>query len=347
MVDRLEDLPPQEPYLRLIRQGVPTWNKWMKGELDSHERKNLAFHLRLNELPNADKYIDFSCVNFTEKDYGHISFEGAYFKGDSRFSGTIFDIDARFDSATFNGRAEFIYTTFKRSLSFDRARFIEAAFFSLSHFNSNHDFSTNSPGGGLVTFKHTFFEKARFNNTIFEKSVFFDHSLFMDYVSFREAKFSGSAGFSNTIFHQPPDFDELVGASRLDVTGIHIKVRREKPEFFFLDQSFGVEGWTTDANDCTRLRRLRKIMADIHAHDIERDLFILERKAERGVMIKAWREDRKKEKKDRTVPWPWGQIALLTGFDLLSDCGRSAKRPLAWFAGKLAIFLLGRKLINS
>ena len=87
-------------------------------------------------------------------------------------------------------------------------------------------------------------------------------------------------------------------------------------------------GWTTDTDIAARIRRLRKIMADIHAQDVERDLFILERQAERLPLYKT--------NKLQGV----GAILLLGLYWLLSDYGRSMKRPIFWFFAQLWGFSL-------
>jgi hypothetical protein len=68
MMDRLEDLPPQEPYLRLARQGREVWNKWKLGELETQEEKALAARLVMAELPDKTKPVNFSGVNFTSNE---------------------------------------------------------------------------------------------------------------------------------------------------------------------------------------------------------------------------------------------------------------------------------------
>ena len=74
----------------------------------------------------------------------------------------------------------------------------------------------------------------------------------------------------------PPDFSRSKERDRLSLTGTQF--------------SFGepIRLWTTDPNVVSSLRRLRAIASQIHAVDAERDLFILERMAERGVHWNTW-----------------------------------------------------------
>jgi hypothetical protein len=64
-----------------------------------------------------------------------------------------------------------------------------------------------------------------------------------------------------------------LAASRIDFTGAHVGFARE-----FLH-------WTEDSRIPIRLRALRKIAEETKNHDLERDLYIEERKAERGVYL--------------------------------------------------------------
>ncbi len=47
-------------------------------------------------------------------------------------------------------------------------------------------------------------------------------------------------------------------------------------------------GAATNSETITHLRRLRGVAKEIHAVDAERDLFILERQAERGILWRDW-----------------------------------------------------------
>jgi hypothetical protein len=79
------------------------------------------------------------------------------------------------------------------------------------------------------------------------------------------------------------------------------------------------------------LRALRKIAEETKNHDLERDLYIEERKAERGVYLvqhfKDWVKDPKKK---------WALIAhilwicVMGIYWALADYGRSFVRPFAW-----------------
>src|SRR5208337_2806542 len=110
---------------------------------------------------------------------------------------------------------------------------------------------------------------------------------FLD-ISFADAHFDGEAVFSgrsfeqtadftNARFYYPPNFDGVPNPGKIDFTGAHI--------------GFAPRGkllhWTEDSLIPVRLRAFRKVAEETKNHDLERDLYIEERKAERGVY---WRQ---------------------------------------------------------
>jgi hypothetical protein len=123
-----------------------------------------------------------------------------------------------------------------------------------------------------------------------------DHSFLS--ISFANARFNGEADFSgrtfevhadftNARFYYPPDFDAVNNTARIDFTGAHIG---------FVPP--GKRAWTKDSKVPLRLRALRKIAEDTKNHDLERDLYIEERKAERGVRCRLLWDELKKAPKE-------------------------------------------------
>src|SRR5262249_39179973 len=91
-------------------------------------------------------------------------------------------------------------------------------------------------------------------------------------VDFSGRQFDGIADFSLARFDEPPRFDTLVN---VDLYGAKIGFTSRIP------------GWTKRGDVATRLRQLRKLADDAKNHDLERDLYIEERKAERGIYFAA------------------------------------------------------------
>jgi hypothetical protein len=150
-------------------------------------------------------------------------------------------------------------------------------------------------------------------------------------LSGRNFRYGGN--FTNVRFYYPPDFDVITNVARIDFTGAHIG--------FVLP---GKWHWTKDSQVPVRLRALRKIAEETKNHDLERDLYIEERKAERGVHLhQRWEA----LKKDGWKNWPCNIARLAThvlwmlvmsAYSALADYGRSIVRPFAWLIASVFFF---------
>jgi hypothetical protein len=157
-------------------------------------------------------------------------------------------------------------------------------------------------------------------------------------ISFSGAKFRGAADFTGRAagdgvdftaarFAQPPLFDSL---DRIDLYGAKIGFSSE-PVRWLRDQT--VRGWTANSAIAVQLRRLRRLAEDSKNHDLERDLYIEERKAERGIYVSRYFAERALFRLGVHLAW----IGVMACYWLLADYGRSFLRPLA--ALVLGIFL--------
>jgi hypothetical protein len=178
-----------------------------------------------------------------------------------------------------------------------------------------------------------------------------------------EATFSGrsferAANFTQARFYSPPNFDAATNFANIDFTGAYIG-------FVTTGKRPWTQYWATDSQIPLRLRALRKIAEETKNHDLERDLYIEERKAERGVYLNQLLERDKLDKKLRDVAkqkkhvwleWRLQRrarnahwlgllakpsqaarliahlhwIAVMGVYWALSDYGRSFARPAAW-----------------
>ena len=178
------------------------------------------------------------------------------------------------------------------------------------------------------------------------------------------ARSSDAADFTNARFYSPPDFDAATKDARIDFTGAHIGF---VPPGRLLH-------WTSDSKVPVRLRALRKIAEETKNHDLERDLYIEERKAERGVYLHQLLErDELKQEAERISMskksmsgWNGGSsagramrtgsasspnadklarlfahllwIAVMGVYWALADYGRSFVRPAAWLVASVFFF---------
>jgi hypothetical protein len=95
--------------------------------------------------------------------------------------------------------------------------------------------------------------------------------------NFSGRTFDGSADFSQARFYYPPDFDPWTKDARADFTAAYISFVRPGCLLH----------WTSETKVPSQLRHLRILAEDRKNHDLARDLYIEERKAERGVY---WRQ---------------------------------------------------------
>lgn len=180
------------------------------------------------------------------------------------------------------------------------------------------------------------------------RSVYFKRAYFGGVANFSGRNFSEKCDFTGVRFNQPPRFDRCEGTGRIDLYGARItfsgKFRVPGRRFEVLGwrsnfpaRKIEVPGWTADSDIAIRLRLLRKLAEDTKNHDLERDLYVEERKAERGIALaQFWRKGR------AAIVWPrlldhclW--IAVMGTYWLLADYGRSCARPA--FALILSVFL--------
>jgi hypothetical protein len=315
---------------------------------------------------------------------GWASFAGAAFGYGARFAGAAFGNSASFAGAAFGDKATFAGVTFGAGATFAFAAFGQQASFAGAAFGPDARFD-NTFFKGRVDFTGTFEEqwardiasalgmdeKAR---AALEKrhkdswettgsrldrflTISFSHARFDGVAIFSGRSFEKTANFTNARFYSPPDFEWCGGFARIDFSGAYIGFSR----------SGRLLHWTSESDVPVRLRRLRKLAEDTKNHDLARNLYIEERKAERGIYLcqlldelkKAPEELKKKlEDIDRQQREVWSnrrlrkrarnahrlgvavKIARLAvhGFWIvvvgvywaLADYGRSLARPAAW-----------------
>lgn len=196
------------------------------------------------------------------------------------------------------------------------------------------------------------------------------------YISFRSSRFEEIAVFDGRTFERPanftlahffspPSFEASTSLARIDFTGAKV--------------GFAPPGkllhWTTDSRILIRLRALRKVAEETKNHDLERDLYIEERKAERGVhldrllgaldqgpvLFRKTLEDIERQQQTTTSKWrnkalaalgelatssiaigrlaaQIGWIFVMWGYWALADYGRSVVRPVAWLIASYFFF---------
>jgi uncharacterized protein YjbI with pentapeptide repeats len=341
-------------HLELARLGRDAWNKWRR----RHPQAPADFARADFTLPENRK-ISFAGFELGAKaDFSHCLFGGAdhravaardlspyapevaeFLSGGAWFYGARFADGASFAGARFEGVALFQGASFGRDARFDGAAFLDEANFVGAQFRAGASFA------GTVFAKLMQFERARFGAgasfagaaapaDAFPELVL-RHARFGGAASFAARRFLARADLSYAAFDLPPDFAGTGGRERLDFQGTRFRLR-----------AGFVPGWTADSTTLARVRLLRGVAREAHAADAERDLFVLERKAERGVAWRnaaaaSWAEPlRKAGLYGRAL----AGTLMMSGYGLFSDCGRSLVRPALWLALANAGAYFGYKL---
>lgn len=301
------------------------------------------------------------------------SFTGAIFGQYASFDGAVFGAMARFEFAAFGGAALFGAADFDAGVSFRGATFGEGASFeeAVIGFVSSFDgtafgdwtYFTGASFNGDVIFSgrsithwtsllqsvtHGFVPDARIALEMTHKEswringsapdrflkISFQDARFGDDANFSGRGFQHLANFTDVQFCRPPDFDTVTNASRIDFTGARIGL-----------VSRGDLPW--ESKDIVRLRAFRKVAEETKNHDLERDLYIEERKAEHGVSLRRLSEEFKRAPimgKPLIIGRLLGHclwIAIMFGYGVLADYGRSVERPLGWLILSVFIFQFG------
>jgi hypothetical protein len=334
------------------------------------------------------KDVDFAGASFGAKANfsgktefkGDVLFIWATFGSASNFAGASFGGTAKFTGAAFGDEVNFTRVAFSSGVEFNGAAFGWGADFNQTHFKSYVAFTgmseqawTNEfelqPGmseedRAAVKIQHKEIRKRYDAGPDCFRTISCSNARFDDEAIFTGRSFEWSADFTNAHFYYPPDFDGATNAARIDFTGAHIGYVRP-----------GEWHWTKDTQVSLRLRTLRKIAEETKNHDLERDLYIEERKAERGVIWRRLLEERARapeelqkkleditnQKKDAWSEWRLqarARIAHILGivgicerffshllwiivmgvYWALADYGRSFVQPFAWLATSVFFF---------
>jgi hypothetical protein len=250
-------------------------------------------------------------------------FSGATFGFEANFASAIFHIPTGFTGATFGDRASFKGTVFKGPVTFtgkskeESIRRLEVDEHGIRNASGvalagRHDALWRGLGSGPNCFVAISFERARFDKK----------------ADFSGRTFEGDADFTKARFYCPPDFDAETKLARIDFTGAYIGFSRR-----------GRPNWTFQSRVAIQLRALRNIAEDTKNHDLERDLYIEERKAERGVYLAQrfldWvRDPRRKWALIAHLLW----ILVMGVYWALADYGRSFARPFVWLFASVYFF---------
>jgi uncharacterized protein YjbI with pentapeptide repeats len=309
-----------------------------------------------------------------------VQFEYAIFGDHAAFKGTAFNGSASFDVSEFGDRANFE--------AGDPREFNEAAVERAKSLPEAHRelYLNRAKAADPTRFNAISFSGAKFGSEDFHRD---NHGCFIGRilrwprsllrwspyimrsfdpgpgVTFGGRTLHDVCDFSRVRFDQPPDFGGVAPIDKLDLAGAVFSFRA------FVWPRW--QHWTTQTATASRLRRLRKLAKDIPAGEAERDLFILELMADRGIewsawwirVVQPWDLHRKMQAKHRAgilklarrsrlgwlssaAAYTWfalvgiGRPIVLTTlvllYRVLSNYGRSVALPIFWFIVSLLAF---------
>lgn len=312
------------------------------GYLADFSGADLGWEITFARVAFADRAI-FACATFgalakfTDATFGNrADFQNSRFEHTAEFSGTAFGENVTFENAFFGDEAKFSCTFFGRGANFAGTCFGKVADFNSAVFEGRVEFTGKSEQQWTsgqqevdhVAVKFGGFLADRFLIISFANAHFYREAVFMG------RSFGVTSNFTNTYFCVPPDFDSATNIARIDFTGARIGFAT--PDNWF--------HWTEDSQTPIRLRALRKIAEETKNHDLERDLYIEERKAERGVYLRQ-RWDALKKEGWKNWPRNLGKllshvlwIVVMALYWALADYGRSFLRPLVWLFASVFFF---------
>jgi uncharacterized protein YjbI with pentapeptide repeats len=401
----------QEFFLALAARGKNAWNRWRSQHRNvAVTFEGIDFTDAANADINFCGYVFGNNCNFSGTIFGNGPWHFEPFvPGMPNFRQSQFGDDATFAGAFFGDRAFFLESVFGDRADFRAATFGDFSLAAVAKFKGSADFS-GAIFGPQVKFSETTFRgpvrmdawslqqwrefkqalisaSSRMSSWTDQKkekylsvsenlakhgigpdtftAIHFSSARFLGQAIFLERRFGRyTSYFKNTRFDQPPSFAGCSGTSSVDLFGARIR---------FSGDLLGipVPGWTTKTGVMLELRELRKIAEETRNHDLERDLFIEERKAQRGIAL----SDGAFKMLDRSAPstlwvaksryvngsihallvfplklialFPLSllrfagkllEIAVMTSFWVLGNYGRSFVRPLAALIFSVFVF---------
>jgi hypothetical protein len=344
-----------QEHLDLARKGRKVWNEhWARANVAPLDFSGIDFSNNENKSISFAGFLFRGEVNFRKSRFGHAptafwndpyeslvrdsptdgaaifigaifhetsDFSGCQFGSGTNFNAAIFFKDAnfgescrfqgdcRFEGAVFQGKTNFFNASFDGHCSFrgwpDESRAFQDFGRIVSKISEDRKlawFSVRPNAAARTSFGDANFRSARFSGRLdFEKRIL-----------------NGEIEFSHASFDYPPSFIGTANRERLNFANAHFYLTKHK----YL--SYGKSETTAD------FRRLRGIAKEIHAADAERDLFLLERKAESQALWRLaldtqwWSPFRKVLNSWRA----YSTYVLLSSYYWASNCGRSVIRPL-------------------
>lgn len=359
-----------EFFLELAKRGANAWNSWRSSTAQDH--KDSGTCTNYVNFENFDFSALESIPNFSYFNFGEFAnFKGAKFgKHRVEFINCDFGNGADFSESTSNEYISFFRSIFTSETKFNGVNYKSAIFENTIFQNievhnskiENANFK-NAYIGGIGTFVNCKLVAADFSNCNLSKATSFYKCQFREVVNFftfasekslpkfqsctfeKTLDISGrdlDCDFTGSIFHSAPKLLGCTNHSAANFHNVKLKITSGLWPFIKLNEK-----------ELINIRLLRKIAEETKNHDLERDLYIEERRAEQGIsLLYNWSFLFKKE---NTI---WEKLHCLfyklpatlliiffsAAYGILSNYGRSIFLPAFWYFISFILFSLHNNL---
>lgn len=306
-------------FINLAKQGKDAWNNWISNNQATYNETSRKWENAVNfsninfsqYFPDRDE-INFSGFNFGNgANFTGCSFIGkiclfvdSHFGQDTNLTNVNFGESVLFNGTQLSGKVDFSNSTFNicqfASSSSHSTRFADEVLFKNVEFKSNSTHFDNCHFDNSSIFKNIKFENSisfistyfgrgcSFIACTFEKDINIQGNSGSKLPSFIFCEFKGNTNFSErsfdtdfkgSVFYVLPNFPkDGRHIEKLDLTNVTFKIRNKIKCLNFFE-------YTTDSKILLKLRELRATAEITKNHDLERDLYLEERKAERGILF--------------------------------------------------------------
>jgi len=367
--------PHQQELIEILIQGKEAWNSWRRQNVGVIANFKGVDFTQIHEL-NADfqRYEFGDGANFTgarfvnNTDFTHAvfgsrtsfvnanfrsntSFRKAKFGDGTRFKKVHFHKDADFSDAIFGNDSLFTQCTFHDDANFSNTTFGDYVDLSGTVFSQYSDFEKTKFGSDVKFKKTVFKQKAYFNDADFRNSVYFNEAVFEDNAILTIDNVGGSIFFNQAIFKKycnliienVPLHMNLSYAEFNEIPKLLLQSDDDKVKIDLTAANFSLDK-NVDLSTISRIRVLKSVADATASVNESRDLFILQRRAERKL---AW-QDWKYPIEDIPGLHPLLPTLLAGLFHFFGDYGRSVFRPIAaLFIGNAAFLFIYRSLLGT
>ncbi len=284
-----------------------------------YEQRFVSNPRRLPDQPrDFDRGLDLAHLTHNTR----VAFSDARFEGWASFRMAWFFDGASFDGARFARGASFENARFDLFADFHGVKFMAKSGFSESDFDEKRLAMTAERFEHWAVFKGaTFSWRVDFRNARFGGWCSFERSVFHNRAYFSNCVWREGAYFDNARFHQPPRFYDAKLHSNTS----------------FQDADFGpAQAWSLCSKRNQKQRdesirswqRLKEEMNRLQRHQDEHEHFAREMAVKKQSL---------KEQQGCSRWWQWAMYKL---YEMVSDYGRSALRPLTSMVGFLIFGML-------